>query len=141
MKKLLLALCVAVVAVMFSIGTAAARPADGDGPPPQMPKPAEPEKPHKGKPEAPAPEANNQLQPYPGSDFFHNGQNSAIVTNMGKRLVEVGCSRYQVGPSPQWSDADRNSYKCWQEKLGYSGGDADGIPGPASWNALHVPHV
>ncbi|KAA8641733.1 uncharacterized protein ATNIH1004_010672 [Aspergillus tanneri] len=31
------------------------------------------------------------------------------------------------------------SYKCWQEKLGYNGADADGWPGKKSWNLLRVP--
>lgn len=60
---------------------------------------------------------------------------------MGKRLVAEGCGRYEVGPGPDWSEADRKSYAAWQRKLGYSGTDADGIPGKASWDRLKVPNV
>jgi hypothetical protein len=80
-------------------------------------------------------------EPFPGADFFHRSPNSPIVTAMGRRLVAEGCSAYRVGPSSQWSDADRQSYAKWQRKMGYSGADADGWPGATSWNALRVPKV
>ncbi|WP_030853369.1 peptidoglycan-binding protein [Streptomyces griseus] len=51
------------------------------------------------------------------------------------------CGRYTVGPGPAWSEADRKSYAAWQRKLGYTGGDADGIPGKTSWDRLKVPNV
>ncbi|MFE5868823.1 peptidoglycan-binding protein [Streptomyces roseifaciens] len=80
-------------------------------------------------------------EPFPGAGFFHLGQHSRIITEMGKRLVAEGCSRYQIGPGPDWSEADRQSYASWQRRLGYSGDDADGIPGSTSWAKLRVPHV
>ncbi|KQV11983.1 peptidoglycan-binding protein [Kitasatospora sp. Root107] len=79
------------------------------------------------------------LQPFPGAGFFHDGQVSPIITAMGQRLVEEGCSQYQVGPGPAWSGADQASYAAFQRKLGFSGGDADGIPGQTSWDRLQVP--
>lgn len=96
-----------------------------------------------GSTPAPAPKPGPAVlyEPFPGSSFFHEGQNSAIITAMGKRLVAEGCSAYQVGPGPSWSQADRNSYARWQRKLGYSGSDADGIPGRTSWDKLKVPNV
>ena len=82
-------------------------------------------------------------EPFPGAGFFFVGQNSDIITHMGERLVAEGCSAYQSGPSPDWTEADRQSYSLWQQKLGYTGtdpgGDADGYPGPDSWAKLHVP--
>ncbi len=80
-------------------------------------------------------------EPFPGAGFFRIGQRSPIITAMGRRLVAEGCSRYRVGPGPDWSEADRQSYAAWQRKLGYSGADADGIPGPTSWSKLRVPNV
>lgn len=77
--------------------------------------------------------------PFPGAGFFHAGQSSDLITRMGERLVQEGCSRYQVGPGPNWGSADQASYAAWQERLGYSGASADGIPGAASWGQLHVP--
>lgn len=79
--------------------------------------------------------------PFPGAGFFKVGRVHPLITAMGKRLVQEGCSAYKVGPSDDWSEADRKSYQNWQNKLGYSGSDADGYPGPTSWNKLKVPQV
>lgn len=77
--------------------------------------------------------------PFPGADYFRTGRRSALITAMGKRLVAEGCGKYSRAPGPRWTDADRRSYAAWQRKLGYSGDDADGIPGPTSWAKLRVP--
>jgi hypothetical protein len=94
-------------------------------------------------PAAPAPPAGTQ--PFPGVAWFHGAHKSPIVTQMGERLVAEDCSAYKVGPGPQWTDADRQSYQKWQLKLGFHGtepgGDADGWPGALSWAALKVPHT
>jgi hypothetical protein len=82
-----------------------------------------------------------KYQPFPGASWFKNKPKSPVVTAMGKRLVEAGCSAYSSGPGPQWTDADRASYAKWQRKLGYTGIDADGWPGATSWAALKVPYV
>jgi hypothetical protein len=60
---------------------------------------------------------------------------------MGRRLVPEGCSRYEDGPGPERTEADRRSYAAWQRKLGYEGKDADGIQGRTSWEALKVPNT
>ncbi|WP_328538637.1 peptidoglycan-binding protein [Streptomyces sp. NBC_00344] len=83
----------------------------------------------------------SQYEPYPGASYFRPGRHSAVVTAMGRRLVAEGCDRYTSGPGPDWTEADRKSYAAWQRKLGYSDDDADGIPGPASWERLKVPNV
>ncbi|MFI2610784.1 peptidoglycan-binding protein [Kitasatospora sp. NPDC018619] len=83
--------------------------------------------------------SSDGYEPFPGADFFHDGQNSDVITRMGERLVAEGCSAYAEGPGPEWSDADRESFRNWQHKLGDSGPDADGIPGPKQWAALAVP--
>ncbi|MER8042273.1 peptidoglycan-binding protein [Streptomyces sp. NPDC094032] len=92
------------------------------------------------KPTPPKPAAP-RYQPFPGTAFFRTTPSSPVVTAMGRRLMAEGCGRYQTGPSPRWSEADRQSYAAWQRKLGFSGTDADGWPGRASWNALKVPYV
>lgn len=89
---------------------------------------------------APAPRAP-RFEPFPGAEFFRAGRRSPIVTAMGRRLVAEGCGRYKIGPGPRWTEVDRASYAAWQRKLGYSGGDADGIPGRTSWTLLRVPNV
>ncbi|MEU6082220.1 peptidoglycan-binding protein [Streptomyces sp. NPDC047108] len=93
-------------------------------------------------PEGPTdPPAPPKYEPFPGASFFREGRNSKIITAMGKRLVAEGCGRYEVGPGPEWTNADKKSYAAWQRKLGYSGSDADGIPGKTSWDKLKVPNV
>ncbi|MFD7224841.1 peptidoglycan-binding protein [Streptomyces sp. NPDC059892] len=89
----------------------------------------------------PTPKPPATFEPFPGAAFFAAGRRSAVITAMGKRLVAAGCGRYAVGPGPEWSEADRKSYAAWQRKLGYSGSDADGIPGKTSWDRLKVPNV
>ncbi|MCX5201037.1 peptidoglycan-binding protein [Streptomyces sp. NBC_00237] len=89
---------------------------------------------------APAP-PRPAYEPFPGAAFFVLGRRSAVITAMGRRLVAEGCGRYQVGPGPAWSEADRQSYAAWQRRLGYSGDSADGIPGAESWARLRVPNV
>ena len=95
-----------------------------------------------GDPEGPGeiPE-KPKYEPFPGADFFRVGRRSKIITKMGERLVDEGCGRYKVGPGPNWTEVDRESYAAWQRKLGYSGRDADGIPGSTSWKKLKVPNV
>ncbi|MGW6564586.1 peptidoglycan-binding protein [Streptomyces sp. NPDC054975] len=96
--------------------------------------------PSKQPPPPPKPAAP-RYQRFPGTAFFKTSPSSPIVTAMGRRLVAEGCGRYQVGPGPRWSEADRQSYAAWQRKLGFRGSDADGWPGATSWNALKVPHT
>lgn len=81
-------------------------------------------------------------EPFPGAGFFVDGRTSPIIEAMHHRLVAVGCNRYKSTTGLNvWGSGDRASYQAWQEKLGYSGTDADGIPGPASWSKLQVPNV
>lgn len=79
-------------------------------------------------------------EPFPGKDFFRPSVRSPIIEAMGWRLVDEGCSAYPDDePDLQWSEADRKSYAKFQGKLGFTGSDADGIPGKVSWQRLHVP--
>lgn len=59
------------------------------------------------------------------------------VTKVGQALVAKGFgSHYAEGPGPRWSDADTLNYQGFQRSLGYSGSDADGVPGESSLKAL-----
>lgn len=94
-----------------------------------------------GPPTPPPSKPPAAYEPFPGAAFFTAGRRSAVITAMGRRLVAEGCGRYEVGPGPEWTEADRTSYAAWQRKLGYSGSDADGTPGKTSWDRLKVPDV
>ncbi|WP_411146415.1 peptidoglycan-binding protein [Streptomyces sp. x-80] len=87
-----------------------------------------------GKP-VPAP----KFEPFPGVDFFKSYPHSPIVTAMGRRLVAEECSAYVSGPGPQWTTADRDSFRKWQKKLGDDVKFCDGWPGRRQWDALKVP--
>ncbi len=65
------------------------------------------------------------------------GASGPQVTEVGKALVAKGCgSHYTVGPGPDWSDADTLNYSEWQQKCGYTGTAADGVPGVATLRLL-----
>jgi LysM repeat protein len=87
----------------------------------------------------PGEEPDGEFEPFPGKDFFQPSVSSPIIEAMGHRLIEEGCSAYSDGPDSRWSEADRKSYAKFQRKLGFSGADADGTPGPQSWERLRVP--
>lgn len=77
---------------------------------------------------------------FPGEKFFVDGKKDARIAAMHKRLVAVGCNEYKSNSnSDVWGSGDVASYKAWQKKLGYTGSDADGIPGKVSWDKLKVP--
>jgi hypothetical protein len=90
----------------------------------------------------PAAPASAQYEPFPGTAFFTNGRRSPVIAAMHKRLVAVGCGRYQSSANPDvWGSGDVASYAAWQRHLGYTGADANGIPGATSWAKLRVPNV
>ncbi|MFJ8386228.1 peptidoglycan-binding protein [Streptomyces sp. NPDC094438] len=64
----------------------------------------------------------------PGSSGDH-------ITAMGRALVRAGCSRYAEGPGPNWTNADTESMRAYQLKIGDTA-NADGIPGPLQLRKL-----
>lgn len=59
------------------------------------------------------------------------------VTKVGEALVAAGFGKhYTSGPGPVWTDADTLNYQTFQKSLGYSGADADGVPGETSLREL-----
>jgi len=74
---------------------------------------------------------------FPGAAAFGPGAFNDFVTQLGGMLVlRGGRSYYRTGPGPQWSDADRRAVKAFQRAQGWSGEEADGIPGPDTWRLL-----
>lgn len=75
--------------------------------------------------------------PFPGAGFFHAGASNVHVTELGNQLVKKGFGRhYKVGPGPSWGEADRLNTQDFQHAQGWTGGDADGYPGPETWRRL-----
>jgi hypothetical protein len=74
---------------------------------------------------------------FPGASKFGPGANNEYVTRLGQMLVKRGGKRfYTVGPGPKWGAADRNATRAFQRAQGWSGSDADGIPGATTWEYL-----
>ena len=70
---------------------------------------------------------------FPGAGRFGDGQSGPWITWLGKRLVAHGWTGYQVGPGPDWGPADKAGVIWAQQRQGFTGADADGIPGPTTW--------
>lgn len=84
-----------------------------------------------GQPGAPA------ATPYPGAAYFGPGANNKYVTMLGRMLVARGAgASYASGPGPRWTDADRRATRAFQLAQGWSGADAEGLPGPRTWELL-----
>ncbi|MFF3741457.1 peptidoglycan-binding protein [Streptomyces sp. NPDC002566] len=74
---------------------------------------------------------------YPGHGYFGPGANNPFVTLLGQLLVERGADHfYASGPGPRWSEADRRATQAFQLAQGWSGANADGVPGPSTWRLL-----
>ncbi|MGW0944289.1 peptidoglycan-binding protein [Streptomyces sp. NPDC002623] len=74
---------------------------------------------------------------FPGRRAFGPGANNPYVTLLGKFLIERGGGRfYPAGPGPRWSNADGRATQAFQRAQGWSGPDADGLPGPRTWSLL-----
>ncbi|GAA2825472.1 peptidoglycan-binding protein [Kitasatospora sp. CM 4170] len=102
---------------------------------PRPDAPAQPD-PAPVKPPAPAPEPARYRTTINGLEYGY-GAHGDHVTAVGEALVARGFGgHYQQGPGPDWSDADTANYQEFQRSLGYSGSDADGVPGEASLRQL-----
>jgi hypothetical protein len=74
---------------------------------------------------------------FPGAQYFGPGRSNAYITQLGQALVRKGFGRYYtVGPGPTWSSADQQATAAFQRAQGWSGADADGIPGKDTWALL-----
>lgn len=90
----------------------------------------------------PTPKPTSKYEPFPGSSIFVNGHKDKRIAAMHDRLVAVGCNHYQSASNKDvWGSGDKASYAAWQRKCGFSGSDADGVPGKTTWDLLHVPNV
>lgn len=107
----------------------AAGPAGSPGSPGSPGAPGAPGRPGPGVPQGPA--------AFPGRGHFKPGQSSAYVERLGRQLVKRGFGKhYTSGPGPRWTEADRRNVEAFQRAQGWSGGAADGYPGPETWRRL-----
>ncbi|NUU23248.1 MAG: peptidoglycan-binding protein, partial [Streptomycetaceae bacterium] len=74
---------------------------------------------------------------FPGAQYFGPGKSNAYITQLGQALVRKGYGRYySVGPGPTWGTADQQATAAFQRDQGWTGADADGIPGKDTWALL-----
>ncbi|PKV85905.1 peptidoglycan-binding protein [Streptomyces sp. TLI_146] len=74
---------------------------------------------------------------FPGAAAFGPGANNAYVTRLGQMLVARGGKRfYTEGPGPRWGAADRRATQAFQRAQGWTGREADGLPGAQTWSLL-----
>jgi hypothetical protein len=74
---------------------------------------------------------------FPGAGYFGPGESNAYVTQLGTMLIARGAAPfYSSGPGPDWSDVDGAATAAFQTAQGWSGTDANGIPGEQTWDLL-----
>ncbi|MEW1565819.1 peptidoglycan-binding protein [Streptomyces sp. NPDC093509] len=84
-----------------------------------------------------APEPAVDKDAFPGASKFGPGANNGYVSRLGEMLVKRGAKRfYVVGPGPKWGSADKNATRAFQQAQGWTGADADGLPGATTWKLL-----
>ncbi|MGW1762929.1 peptidoglycan-binding protein [Streptomyces sp. NPDC002073] len=85
---------------------------------------------------APAPGPGSSTA-YPGPSSFGPGASNGYVTLLGRMLIGRGAAGfYATGPGPRWGEADRRATQAFQLAQGWTGRQADGLPGPATWRLL-----
>jgi hypothetical protein len=72
---------------------------------------------------------------YPGAAHFKLGNKSDTIGRMNTRLNHKDLG---APDSREFDAQSKAAYAKWQKLLGYSGADADGIPGETSWDRLRV---
>ncbi|MFE2912998.1 peptidoglycan-binding protein [Kitasatospora indigofera] len=74
---------------------------------------------------------------FPGADKFGPGRSNEYITRLGQMLVQRGGGRfYSEGPGPTWGEADRKATEAFQLAQGWTGAEADGLPGRDTWDFL-----
>ncbi|WP_139279119.1 peptidoglycan-binding protein [Seinonella peptonophila] len=76
-------------------------------------------------------------QKFPGREYFKLNAKNEYVTQLGQLLVNAGYGKYyQEGPNSTFTQADQKNCQSFQVAQGWVGKDADGYPGPETWNRL-----
>lgn len=75
---------------------------------------------------------------FPGEGKFATGEENDYVLMVGSALClrEKYRTHYKQGPSRTWTTVDQAAIRAFQEDQGWSGDDANGIPGPFTWQRL-----
>ncbi|MEU6312712.1 peptidoglycan-binding protein [Streptomyces sp. NPDC047014] len=89
------------------------------------------------KPPAPGPRPGD-VKAFPGAAKFAAGATNDAVGQLGRMLIERGGYRfYPKGVADRtWSEHDRLATQAFQRAQGWTGAEADGVPGAHTWRLL-----
>ena len=77
---------------------------------------------------------------YPGSGAFRLGRTHPAVTVLDKRLIAHGFTKHHDGngyqAGPRFTQYTLDNVRDFQRAQGWRGDDADGYPGPVTWQRL-----
>ncbi|MFD4719534.1 peptidoglycan-binding protein [Streptomyces sp. NPDC058423] len=74
---------------------------------------------------------------FPGAGVFGPGEDNAYVARLGRLLGEYGFGNHAApGPGSRWGEAHRQATQAFQRAQGWTGPEADGLPGPDTWRLL-----
>ena len=83
------------------------------------------------------PRPGGKAPAFPGASAFGPGRKNDQILLWGARLVLLGFSRFYAGYVDRaWNAADDNATTAFQRLQGWSGSDADGVPGPETWKRV-----
>lgn len=89
----------------------------------------------------PKPRPAPKIPAFPGRDAFVLGKRNRAVTALDKALKAKGFDKHHDGdgyqPGPLFSEYTRQNVAAFQRSRPELAADADGIPGPLTWKALH----
>lgn len=90
------------------------------------------------EPPAAGPKPGDAPKTFPGAATFAPGAVNDHVAQLGRMLIERGGYRfYPKGVADRtWSDHDRLATQAFQRAQGWTGADADGVPGAHTWRLL-----
>ncbi|MEV7522205.1 peptidoglycan-binding protein [Streptomyces sp. NPDC091371] len=86
--------------------------------------------------DTPGPPAEGSIA-FPGAAKFGPGQSNEHIARLGRMLVDRGGSRfYPQGVPMEWTESARLATQAFQRAQGWTGADADGLPGEHTWRLL-----
>ena len=89
---------------------------------------------------APQPAAPAQKSTFPGKQYFGAGKVNDYILQLDKALIAHGYAKYYKyganGASRSWGNGTFTACRAFQQAQGWRGADADGIPGPVTWERL-----
>lgn len=94
--------------------------------------------------EAPKPTQPKPVKPlapkFPGVSHFKLNQRDPMVTVLDKALIKAGLAKFSAGSKytagPLFSEWTLKNVKAFQKAQGWTGEDANGIPGPETWKRI-----